>query len=95
MSQPSCRLVLGRDAIDVSSTVAKLEKIGIRVHCLALEGVDLTSSAGKMTMNVINAVASSSAISSSNELNPVFPAPRPTDSLWGGHQHYRRISRLK
>ena len=29
----------------------------IRVHCLALGGVDLTSSAGKMTMNVINAVA--------------------------------------
>lgn len=48
---------LGRDAIDVSITVAKLEAIGIRVHCLALGGVDLTSSAGKMTMNVINAVA--------------------------------------
>jgi len=48
---------LGRDAIDVSLTVAKLEKIGIRVHCLALGGVDLTSSAGKMTMGVINAVA--------------------------------------
>ncbi len=48
---------LGRDAIDVSTTVTKLEEIGIRVHCLALGGVDLTSSAGKMTMNVINAVA--------------------------------------
>ena len=48
---------LGRDAIDVSTTVAKLEDIGIRLHCLALGGVDLTSSAGKMTMNVINAVA--------------------------------------
>lgn len=48
---------LGRDAVDVSNTVAKLGKIGIRVHCLALGGVDLTSSAGKMTMNVINAVA--------------------------------------
>jgi len=48
---------LGRDAIDVSTTVARLEDIGIRVHCLALGGVDLTSSAGKMTMNVINAVA--------------------------------------
>ena len=48
---------LGRDAIDVTTTVVKLEKIGIRVHCLALGGVDLTSSAGKMTMNVINAVA--------------------------------------
>lgn len=48
---------LGRDAIDVSSTVARLEKIGIRVHCLALGGIDLTSSAGKMTMGVINAFA--------------------------------------
>lgn len=48
---------LGRDAIDVSTTVAQLEELGVRVHCLALGGVDLTSSAGKMTMNVINAVA--------------------------------------
>ncbi len=48
---------LGRDAIDVSTTVARLEKMGIRVHCLALGGVDLTSSAGKLTMGVINAVA--------------------------------------
>ena len=48
---------LGRDAIDVSSTVARLEERGIRVHCLALGGVDLTSSAGKLTMGVINAVA--------------------------------------
>jgi len=48
---------LGRDAIDVTTTIAKLEGIGIKVHCLALGGVDLTSSAGKMTMGVINAVA--------------------------------------
>lgn len=48
---------LGRDAIDVSATVGKLEELGVRVHCLALGGVDLASSAGKMTMNVINAVA--------------------------------------
>jgi putative DNA-invertase from lambdoid prophage Rac len=48
---------LGRDAIDVSTTVARLEQAGVRVHCLALGGVDLTSSAGKMTMGVINAVA--------------------------------------
>ncbi|MGD0110195.1 MAG: recombinase family protein [Rhodopila sp.] len=48
---------LGRNAIDVGITVAKLEKMGVRVHCLALGGVDLTSSAGKMTMGVINAVA--------------------------------------
>lgn len=48
---------LGRDAIDVSSTVKALSKMGVRVHCLALGGVDLTSSAGTMTMNVLNAVA--------------------------------------
>lgn len=48
---------LGRDAIDVASTVARLEALGIRIHCLALGGVDLTSSAGKLTMGVINAVA--------------------------------------
>ncbi|MCY4459278.1 MAG: recombinase family protein [Albidovulum sp.] len=48
---------LGRDAIDAVGTVADLEKMGIRVHCLALGGVDSASSAGKMTMNVINAVA--------------------------------------
>jgi putative DNA-invertase from lambdoid prophage Rac len=48
---------LGRDAIDVSTTVAQLETMGIKVHCLALGGVDLTSSAGKMTMGVINTVA--------------------------------------
>jgi len=48
---------LGRDAIDVSTTVANLEQKGIRVYCLALGGVDLTSSAEKLTMGVINAVA--------------------------------------
>ena len=40
-----------------SATVARLEQAGVRVHCLALGGVDLTSSAGRMTMGVINAVA--------------------------------------
>src|ERR1700710_431966 len=48
---------LGRNAIDVANTVARLALMGVRVHCLALGGVDLTSSAGRMTMNVINAVA--------------------------------------
>ena len=48
---------LGRDTIDVSMTVKMLEKTGVRVHCLALGGVDLTSSAGRMTMNIINTVA--------------------------------------
>jgi putative DNA-invertase from lambdoid prophage Rac len=37
--------------------VARLADLGVRVHCLALGGVDLTSSTGKLTMGVINAVA--------------------------------------
>lgn len=48
---------LGRNAMDVRSTVERLDTEGVRVHCLALGGVDLTSAAGKMTMAVINAVA--------------------------------------
>jgi putative DNA-invertase from lambdoid prophage Rac len=48
---------LGRNAMDVGATVATLADMGVRVHCLALGGVDLTSSTGKLTMNVINAVA--------------------------------------
>jgi putative DNA-invertase from lambdoid prophage Rac len=48
---------LGRNAMDVGATVAKLADLGVRVHCLALGGVELTSSTGKLTMGVINAVA--------------------------------------
>ena len=48
---------LGRNAIDVATVVEKLSGIGVRVYCLALGGMDLTSPAGKMTMGVINAVA--------------------------------------
>ena len=48
---------LGRNAMDVRSTVEALAAKGIRVHCMALGGVDLTSAAGKMTMQVLAAVA--------------------------------------
>jgi putative DNA-invertase from lambdoid prophage Rac len=48
---------LGRNAMDVRATVEQLAEAGVRVHCLALGGVDLTSPAGKMTMQVIAAVA--------------------------------------
>ena len=48
---------LGRNAMDVRATVERLTNIGVRLHCLALGGVDLTSAAGKMTMGVIAAVA--------------------------------------
>lgn len=48
---------LGRNAMDIRQTVELLAASEIRVHCLALGGVDLTSPAGKMTMQVISAVA--------------------------------------
>ena len=48
---------LGRNAMDVRATVDRLAALGVRVHCLALGGADLTSAAGKMTMQVIAAVA--------------------------------------
>ena len=48
---------LGRNAMDVRSSVEALARNGVRVHCLALGGVDLTSAAGKMTMGVLSAVA--------------------------------------
>lgn len=48
---------LGRNAMDVRATVERLAAEGVKVHCLALGGTDLTSPAGKMTMGVIAAVA--------------------------------------
>ena len=48
---------LGRNAMDVRATVDGLSGLGVRVHCLALGGADLTSPAGRMTMSVLAAVA--------------------------------------
>lgn len=48
---------LGRNAMDVRATVEALGGLGIRVHCLALGGMDLCSPAGRMTMGVIATVA--------------------------------------
>lgn len=48
---------LGRNAMDVRSTVVGLADRDVRTVCLQLGGVDLTSPAGKMTMGVIAAVA--------------------------------------
>ncbi len=48
---------LGRNAMDIRKTVEQLASSDIRVHCLVLGGVDLTSAAGRMTMQVISAVA--------------------------------------
>ncbi len=48
---------LGRNVMDIRKTVEQLAVSDIREHCLALGGVGLTSPAGKMTMQVISAVA--------------------------------------
>jgi putative DNA-invertase from lambdoid prophage Rac len=48
---------LGRNAIDVKSTVDRLTSMHVRVHCLQLGGADLTSSAGKMIMGMLNTFA--------------------------------------
>jgi putative DNA-invertase from lambdoid prophage Rac len=48
---------LGRNAMDVRTTLEKLSSLGIRVYCLQLGGADLTSAAGKLTMQVLCAVA--------------------------------------
>lgn len=48
---------LGRNAMDIRKTVEQLAASDIRVHCLALGGVDLASATGRMTMQVISAVA--------------------------------------
>lgn len=48
---------LGRNVMDVLTSVQRLASMGVHVHCLALSGVDLTSSAGKMTMGLIAVMA--------------------------------------
>ena len=48
---------LGRNTPDVLETVSNLSTMGVKVHCLALGGMDLTSAAGRMTMTVLSAVA--------------------------------------
>jgi putative DNA-invertase from lambdoid prophage Rac len=48
---------LGHSATDVNATVERLASAKIRVHCVALGDVDLTSAAGKITMQVIAAGA--------------------------------------
>lgn len=48
---------LGRNVVDVVTTIEKLASLGVKVHCLQLGGADLTSAAGRLTMNVLAAVA--------------------------------------
>ena len=48
---------LDRNAMDVPTKVETLAEMDLKVHCLALGGVYLTSSTGRMMMSVIDAVA--------------------------------------
>lgn len=48
---------LGRNASDIRSTIDMLTKKEVRVNCLQLGGVDLTSSSGKLQFQVIAALA--------------------------------------
>lgn len=48
---------LGRDAIDIMGTVRLLEQAGCAVRVLQLGDLDLTSSAGKLVMSTLAAVA--------------------------------------
>ncbi|CAB3744294.1 recombinase family protein [Paraburkholderia rhynchosiae] len=48
---------LGRDTADVLETIKRIAAIGAKLHCLALEGVDLASSAGKLHLTILAAVA--------------------------------------
>jgi putative DNA-invertase from lambdoid prophage Rac len=48
---------LGRNAIDVKSTVDRLTGMHVPVYCLQLGGADLTSAAGKMIMGMLNTFA--------------------------------------
>jgi DNA invertase Pin-like site-specific DNA recombinase len=48
---------LGRDAVDIQATVKRLGEMGCAVRVLQLGDLDLTSSAGKLVMATLSAVA--------------------------------------
>ncbi|WP_299822624.1 recombinase family protein [uncultured Jannaschia sp.] len=48
---------LGRNAIDVMATIARLGEMSVRVRSLDLGDADLTSVAGRMTTHILNVVA--------------------------------------
>lgn len=48
---------IGRNAIDIQTTLATLGQLGIKVICMNLGTTDLTSTAGKMLVAVLAAVA--------------------------------------
>ncbi len=77
---------LGRNAVDVTQTVERLAGMGVRVHCLALGGVDLTSAAGKMTMRALGAVAQSERDLLIERTNSGLAVRRPGVRRWASRR---------
>jgi putative DNA-invertase from lambdoid prophage Rac len=48
---------LGRDTVDVVSTIRLLSGLGVRTVCLQLGSVDLTSSSGQMILGILATIA--------------------------------------
>jgi putative DNA-invertase from lambdoid prophage Rac len=46
-----------RDTAEVLETIKRIAAIGAKSHCLALKGVELTSSAGKLHLTILAAVS--------------------------------------
>ena len=44
---------LGRNAMDVEATIKMLTDIPVKVHCLAIQGVDLASSGGALMQPMV------------------------------------------
>lgn len=48
---------LGRSALDIMKTLENFENLGVSVVCLQLQGTDLTSTAGKLLVTMLSAIA--------------------------------------
>ena len=81
---------LGRNAMDVRATVEALTGLGVRVHCLALGGVDLTSAAGKVIMGVLAAVAEFERDLLIERTQSGLALRRPPERRWGARKHWPR-----
>ena len=78
---------LGRNAMDIRKAVEQLAASDICVHCLALGGVDLTSAAGRMTMQVISAVAEFERDFLLERTHSVLHEPKHRENVLAVRQH--------
>ena len=79
---------LGRNAMDVAGTIEQLVVMGVRVHCLQLDGTDLTSAAGRMVMTVIGAMAQFERVCSWSAPKPGWRGQRPKGLSLGALRHW-------